>query len=50
MKTIRLNTGVEIDLDDDGNMINVRSPYIKTKPFKTTVLRYYVNQIKKIIS
>ena len=44
MKT--LNTGVKIRIVK-GN-IEVESPYY-TEPFKVSILRYYVNQIKQII-
>ena len=50
MKTIKLNTGVKITFDKLGNMLEVDSPYYNDDPvFETTLLRYFVNEIKKII-
>ena len=49
MRTVKLNTGVVINFDDDDNMLGV---YLKDEtipPVKNTNLRYYVNQIKTII-
>lgn len=49
MKTVKLNTGVVIELDDDGNQLSVISPYVKETPLKKTILRYYADVIKSII-
>lgn len=49
MRTVKLKTGVEVTFDNKDNMINVYSPYSKSEPYKVTTLRYYVNQIKKMI-
>ena len=49
MRTVKLKTGVEVTFDERDNMVIVCSPYENTEPEKVTVLRYYVNQIKKII-
>lgn len=50
MKT--LNTGVQITYDKKGNIKTVYSPYYDNKkdnPFRDSILRYFVNQIKQII-
>ena len=49
MKTVKLNTGVVVTFDKKDNMTSVVSPYDRVDAFKTSVLRYYVNQIKSII-
>lgn len=49
MRTVKLNTGVIVEFDEYDNMISVNSPYVKTTPVKTTVLRWLVKQIKNII-
>jgi hypothetical protein len=50
MRTVKLNTGVLITFDDKDNMLSVVSPYDGKNPFKMTILRYYIKQIKKLIS
>lgn len=50
MRTVKLNTGVVVEFDDNDNMLNVESPYHKNEtPTTTSVLRYLANQIKQII-
>ena len=49
MRTVKLNTGVEVTFDKWDNMISVKSPYYKTTPVKTTILIWFFNQIKQII-
>ena len=49
MRTINLNTGVVVHFDSNDNQIRVTSPYVKELPYKMTILRYMVLQIKQII-
>ena len=49
MKKIKLNTGVVITQNSDGNIIDLKSPYDAKTPSKMTILRYYVSIIKQII-
>ena len=51
MKT--LNTGVQITYDNKGNIKTLYSPYYsepkQNNPVRGTILRYLVNQLKKVI-
>lgn len=48
MKQIKLKTGVVITANQDEDIISMTTPYYKDA-FKKTVLRHYVDEIKKII-
>ena len=51
MRTVRLNTGIEVVFDDKDNMLSVSSPYhLNEPPQRKTVLRYLVSELKKIIN
>jgi len=49
MRTVKLNTGVEITFDEKDNMVNLTTPYSKSDPVKKTTLRWYVKLIKQMI-
>lgn len=50
MRTVTLNTGVQITFDKYDNMIEVKSPYTKDKVYKKSILEYYRMIIKQIIA
>ena len=50
MRVVTLKTGVKVTFNDKDEIVSLSSPYDSKPTNKTSVLRYYANQIKKIIS